>query len=299
MEIDEETVAAQGDVASRAQLRGWGVTRWQLRNQVAARRWRLHGLHTVALHTGELSATARWWRACWESGSRAALDGVSALLCAGLTGFCAPAVTVSLPSGRSRPAVPGVRVHYVERRIPGELITAGAPRTRPEVAALRAACWADSDRQAALLLVMPAQQRLVSPARLAEACDQVALHWRPRLVRAVVADVASGAQALGELDFGLLCQRYDLPRPDRQVVRQGPNGRLYLDAGWEALRLFVEIDGIHHHLGLGPVDDALRQNELHLGGDTILRIPLLGLRTHEAELMGQVVRAYRLRVAAA
>jgi hypothetical protein len=292
MAIDWDTVAAQGDVASRRQLRSWDVDRWQVRDQSRAKRWAIHGRHTVALHTGELSEVAHFWRACWEAGSQAALDGASALHVAGLTGFTVPAIVVSLPGGGRRHQITGVSTRFVERRIAGELMGAGLPRTRPEIAAIRAAGWAVSDRQAALVLVLAAQQRIVATDRLVAAADVVALHWRPTFIRTVVMLVARGVQALGELDFSGMCRRYGLPEPDRQVVRRGPNGRYYLDAGWESLRLFVEIDGIHHHLGLTPVSDAIRQNELSLSGDTTLRLPLLGLHTHEAELMGQVVRAY-------
>ena len=61
-------------------------------------------------------------------------------------------------------------------------------------------------------------------------------------------------------------------------MRTGPGGRVYLDVAWEDIGLVVEIDGGHHALALNPVDDALRQNEVTLGADMVLRIPVLGLR---------------------
>ena len=51
----------------------------------------------------------------------------------------------------------------------------------------------------------------------------------------------------------------------------GPDGRVYLDVAWEDIGLVVEIDGGHHALALNPVDDALRQNEVTLGDDMVLR----------------------------
>lgn len=299
MQIDHGVVASQGAVASRAQLNTWGVDRWRIRDQVRARRWALHGRQTVAFHTGPLDETAHRWRAFWEAGSAAALDGASSLAAAGLEGYRVPATVISLPAGRRRKPITGVRIQYVAKRLDDELIVAGVPRTRPEVASLRAACWASSDRQAALALVMPAQQRIVAPSRLLIAVDRVALHWRPAFIRVVVDLVARGAQALSELDFAGLCRAYELPEPDRQVIRQGRGGRYYLDAGWTKLGLFVEVDGVHHFLGLTPIEDALRQNEIHMAGDTVLRLPALGLQTHEAELMMQVVRAYEAHVARA
>ena len=45
-----------------------GITRQATGREVAAGRWRAHGRHTIALHTGELSAAAQRWRAVWEVG---------------------------------------------------------------------------------------------------------------------------------------------------------------------------------------------------------------------------------------
>ena len=64
-----------------------------------------------------------------------------------------------------------------------------------------------------------------------------------------------------------------------------------LDVYWDHCDLVVEIDGGHHAQALHPVMDALRQNEIVLTRNTVLRIPLLGLRLDEATFMGQVARA--------
>lgn len=160
---------------------------------------------------------------------------------------------------------------------------------------MRGAQWAVSDRQAALILVLPVQQRLIRSSDLLGLAVGPGLYRRRGLIRSVVGDIADGAQALSELDFGAACRRYGLPTPDRQIVRRGPRGRVYLDAGWRSLGLAIEVDGIHHELGLAVVDDALRQNAVVLGSEIILRIPVLGLRTQEAAFMGQVVAAYQGR----
>ncbi len=79
------------------------------------------------------------------------------------------------------------------------------------------------------------------------------------------------------------------------MLRHGPRGRIYLDVYFDDYTLVVEIDGIQHAIGLGQVDDALRQNELSLGADTVLRIPLLGLRLQPAEFIAQLSRGLRDR----
>ncbi|MFQ6170070.1 hypothetical protein ACK8HX_00565 [Oryzobacter sp. R7] len=114
-----------------------------------------------------------------------------------------------------------------------------------------------------------------------------------------MADLCDGAHSLGELDFGRLCRARGLPGPSRQVVRSTPDGRVYLDVAWEDIGLVVEIDGGHHALALNPVDDALRQNEVVLGGEHVLRLPVLGLRLLPDDFMAQVVRAHAQWSAAA
>ena len=114
-----------------------------------------------AVHRAPLSALARTWRAVWEVGERhALLDGASALIAAGMTGFAVDREHVSIVH-RSRVApVEGVQIHKLIRRVPDEAATVGVPHVRPALACVRAAHWAVSDRQAALLLVMPVQHAI-------------------------------------------------------------------------------------------------------------------------------------------
>lgn len=284
-------VAADHDgVAHRRDLRAGGVTRADVRSEVLAGRWRLEGIHTVVVGTGAMSHEARLWHAVWESGPGAVLDGVSALLVAGLRGFTTTTIDVTLPRANRRHRVDGVRVR---RRLEvGPVIDVGIPRARPEVAVVRAAEWAATDRTAVLILCLVIQQRLVPPDRLLTAWRSVHHSRRRELLDRVIGDICDGAHSLGELDFAGLCRRAGLPPPGRQVVRQGSGGRIYLDVGWEEIGLVVEIDGGHHALALNPVADALRQNEVTLSGDLVLRIPVLGLRLDPEPFLDQVVRAF-------
>ena len=110
-------------------------------------------------------------------------------------------------------------------------------------------------------------------------------------MRQVLRDVTDGAQSLGELDFAEMCRRHGIPAPDRQVLRRTALGRIHLDARWKGSRFVVEIDGAGHRVGLAVSDDNLRQNEVVLGDDRVLRIDLVGLRVHEVAFMRQVRRA--------
>ena len=159
----------------------------------------------------------------------AALDGVTALVAAGMTGYRDDRIHLSVVHSHTVKRLPGVRVHKITRRHERELEPHGIPRVRPAVAAIRAAHCADSDRQAALLLVLPTQQGLVRAADLLETARTIRGRKRRAFVGGVINDIALGVQSLGELDFARLCRARGLPERDRQVVRRGPKGRIYLD----------------------------------------------------------------------
>jgi hypothetical protein len=278
----------QDGVISRRQLHRSGVTRWMIGANLRARRWRLHGRQSICLHTGELGARGLRWYAVHEAGPRSAIDGDSALEAAGLTGFETDHVRVSVPRGAPAVRRAGLVVRQTRRLQRGDIMPTGLPRVRVPIAAVRAALWALSNRQAATILAMTVQQRLCRAEDIAEAFLAVRRHRRKAYLEAVILDLVDGAQAMGELDFARLCRTYGLPEPDRQVVRKTSNGRAYLDVYWRAFRLVVEIDGIHHLKAPAVVADALRQNDLSLTADKVLRILLLGLRVAEQQFMEQV-----------
>ena len=291
-----EQAAEFDGVLTLGRLGSLGFDHAAIAREVDNDRWTRLGRHTVALHTGAVGAAALRWRAVWEVAEDVALvDGVSALHAAGLTGYTEDVVHVSVPRGAQCPGVHGVRIHRVTRRA-GEAAGSGLPRTRVEVAALRAAAWARTDRQAALVLCMAVQQRLTTGSRLLSALPTVRNRGRRPFVRQVLRDITDGAQSLGELDFAEMCRRHGIPPPDRQVLRRTALGRIYLDARWNGSRFVVEIDGAGHRVGLAVTDDNLRQNEVVLGDDRVLRIDLVGLRVHEAAFMRQVRRAVPDRI---
>jgi len=284
------TAAVSPDgVTSRERLRALGLTYIDVRTEVAAGRWKCHGLQTVALHCGPIGVEATRWQALWETGADvAALDGVTALQVAGLRNFDDDRVHVSVVHTARVKAAPGVALHKVIRRLPSELVGSGIPRTRPAVAAVRSAAWAASDRQAALLLLMTAQQRLATPFQMLEVATAMPGRSRRGFIKRVLRDSADGVQSLGELDFAAMCRRRGLPEPSRQVVRRGPRGRIYLDVRWPEARLVVEIDGAQHREGLNATADNLSRNAVTLTSDRVLRIDLIGLRLYEDEFMAQV-----------
>lgn len=293
VERAEDLALDHGGVLSRSQLADVGVGRGVIARLVRDRRWALHGHRTVAMHCGGIEPLGRFWRAVHEVGGSALVDGTSSLRAAGLTGLDDDVVHVSVHMLKRSPEVEGVVVHKVSRRLADDDMPEGLPRTRPALAALRAAQWAVSDRQAALFLAMPVQQRLVTGEQLRQTHASYVGRRRRALVPQLIDDIVDGAHSLGELDFARLCRERGLPAPERQVVVRGPGGRCYLDVRWRE-GLVVEVDGRQHREGLAPVDDMLRQNSVSMRGDMVLRIPLVGLRVTPDAFLDQVARALQL-----
>lgn len=287
-----ELAEEQAGIVSRRQLKRLGIQRWQVTAEVRAGRWALVGRQAICMHCGPLSDEAMCWVAVLEAGPRAFLDGASALLAAGLTGFVTPSIRVSVPRGaRIYRRVPGVDIRQTRRWDADDVAPSGPPRARPAVAAVRGALWARSDRQAALLLTMVVQQGLATAEMLAAELLRIKRDKRRGFAHGVVLDLLGGVRSLGELDVVRECRRRGLPEPSKQVLRRGRNGKYYLDLCWEAWALVVEVDGIQHSWATHLVGDAVRHNDISLQGATVLRLPLLGLRVDPDTFFGQITEA--------
>ena len=165
------------------------------------------------------------------------------------------------------------------------------PRTRTPVAAVRAALWAVSDKQATYVLTLPVQQGMTTVEAIGAEAIRIKRDKRRVLIQSVLGDLLDGARSLGELEVGRELARRGLPQPTRQELRQDKRKRYYLDLYWPEWRLVVEVDGIHHTWVQNVVGDALRQNTLAIAGDTVLRLPLLGLRLCPDEFYAQIEEA--------
>jgi len=286
----EALASQQESVISRSQLYRLELSRGEVRAQVKARRWQRIGTHCVAVHNGPLTVEARYWVALLEGGPRALIDGESSLVLGGLEHYAAVRIRVSVPRGaRVRHRGSSLDVRQTRRlcaedRAPGS----GVPRTRNEVAAIRAALWARSDRQAALLLTMTVQQGLAPVEALSAEAIRIRRDRRRGLVHEVLLDLAGGVRSLGELDVVRGCRERGLPEPDSQVLRRTQQGSFFLDFRWGRWRVVVEVDGIQHSWAQQIVGDALRHNTIAIAGDTVLRLPVLGLRVCPDEFFDQI-----------
>lgn len=291
--IARNLAAAHEGVVTRAALRAAGITREQIRSEVERGVWQRAGWHTLCIDGHHPRGRGLWWRALWESGKRSALDGVTALLAAGLTGWKEPSLHVSVPVDARVRSLPGVIHHHV--RVIGETTGGDLRRTKPAIAVVRAAQWARTDRQAATLVAMAVQQRLVRPEDVLTRWESVLHTNRRAALDGVIRDVCDGAHSLSELDFARMCRERGLPEPSRQVMRSSERGRVYLDVYWDELGVHVEIQGVHHGWGDAGIEDALRFNALSLDDDDIksFQVPVLGLRTRPGAFLDQIERAIR------
>lgn len=289
----ENLAKGQGNVATRRQLYACGLTRSDVRAEILARRWKRRGDQCVQV--GEAGVTTGFWVAVLEVGPAAVLDGVSALLVAGLRTINADQIHVAVPQGGWLRRRPGVVVHETRRLRAEDVIRdRGIPRTEPATAAVHAALWAVSDSQAALFIVAPVQQRLVTVEDLRRAIALVKRHKRRRLLLGLLADVSGGVESIGEREFAAACRRRGFPEPTRQVKRRLPSGNVVYDNVWEDY-LEVEIDGAQHLDVAMATGDMLKQNAAALTGKVVLRIPNFAFRANPDPFLDQMEAVFRAR----
>ena len=288
--------SAQAGIVTRRQLYRAEVPRWLVRRELAVGRWMRTGHHTLVLHNGPLSAESGRWIAVLEIGRRAAIDGVTALQHAGVRGLDDDTVHVITPKGSAPPRLWGVRVHESRRWREEDVIRdSDISRVRPAVAAVHAALWAKTERQASFLLTLAVQQRVASPRELSEALQAVRRHRLRTALLRVVVELFGGVRSLGELDVGLAMRDRGLPEPDRQVLRRRSSGMEFLDADFDAYEITLEIDGWQHEEPAQRLKDALRDLASSTQGRTVVRLPLVAWRWDETAVLDALEALFRSR----
>lgn len=283
----------QSLVAGRRQLYAAGVPRWFVANELRRRRWQRSGRQTVVLHNGPLDQQARWWVAVLEVGCRAALDGVCALQAGGLTGLSDTDIVVATPKGSTPCKPPGVRVRETRRFRSADVVSAGVPRMRPAVAAVHAALWARSDRQAKLFVLMTVQQRLATGVDVAEVVGTVRRHVRRTMLQALAIELMAGSQTLGELDVAEALRSRGLPAPSRQSVKKRKDGTQYLDLEWPEFHLVLEIDGIGHEAPAQALSDWVRDLALLSEGHRVMRLKMVAWTLDREAVLDALEKVFR------
>lgn len=289
----EQRAAAQGNVLRLGDLYDLGVTPGQRAAQARARRWTTIPRRGVVVGSADDQTPHRL--ALIQVGQGAAIGGVSALQLAGLTGWDEDIIHVWVRKSFSKNDAPGVEVHESRRWTADDLIGSGIPRANPTVAAIQSALWAKTGRQAATLLAMSVQQRLVCGEVLAVEFERVKRHRFRAMLRLVIADIGGGAQSINELDFAVLCRAHGLPEPSRQERRQSSQGRIYLDVYWKAYRVRLEVNGAGHGILVAAMGDEIRTVDAQAEGDAAVQVSVLTIRVEPLPLMEALGRLLRSR----
>lgn len=285
-------------VTSVRALTAAGWTSDAIRAQVRARRWQRIG-RAVVRHNGEATTAELRRAALIVLGPRAVLTAFTALSEWGLTGWNREPVHVLVPRGARvlRPDGLLLRVHYTDNWRPATMNLARRIH-RPAPAAVLAASTLTNPRSACGVLAAGVQQRLIRPSELIDAVQASPRVRHRALLLAAAYDIEQGAHALSEIDFARMCRSAGLPEPTRQAVRIDRFGRRrYLDVEWllpSGRRVVVEIDGALHLIARRWWADQLRQNELVLGGDVVLRYPSVIVRCEQPIVLDQLRRALLL-----
>ncbi|MEP9381839.1 hypothetical protein [Nocardioides sp. KR10-350] len=185
----------QSYVVSRPQLYAAGVTRGEIRHHVRMGRWQLIGDQSVCLHNGPISWEGHCWAAVFQGGPRACLDGAAALIASGLERYDEERIRVSVPRGTRIRRTPLYDIRQTRRWSADDVVEIGIPRTRPAIAAVRAALWARSDRQAAYVVSIAVQQGLTRPEDIGRELLRVRRDKRRLFLHVVVGDLLGGARA--------------------------------------------------------------------------------------------------------
>ncbi len=297
-EIGGEVLRRQCGVLSAAQAAHW-VGKEAMRWRVGTGRWQRPWHGVVVTHSGPLSRDQQLWAVLLACGPGAVLAGLTAAALDGLAGFEDRRIFVVVPARRQvRLPLPGVVVRCSRLLGAAEVHPMRLPpRTRIARSVLDAASWMRSDDGARAVLAASVQQRLVRAADLQAALERRGRFPRCGLVRATLADVEGGTQALSELDFSRLIRRFGIPEPDRQVVRRDRAGRRrWLDAVWQDARLIVEVDGSWHMDAAAWWADLERDNDFTVSGYRVLRFPAFAVR-ERPELVARQIRAALARAA--
>lgn len=285
----------QDGVATRRQLAAAGVGWDEVDAQLHALRWQSFGRNVIVLDNASLTASQRNWVAVLLPGKPCALAGLSAATAAGLQGFEPEQVHVLVAHATHTGMPSWVKIHESRRFAVADIARGSLPpRTRAARAVIDAATWSRWPRRACALLCAAVQQRLVTAHQL-EAELRAAGHVRHvQIMRDILGDIAGGGHTLAEIDLGPLARRAGLDPPRRQQLRREPDGKVrWLDAEFDlpdGVVLVVEVDGLGHMHVETWLNDSRRQNEVVIGGRTVLRFPSLTVRLEQASVVDQLRR---------
>jgi hypothetical protein len=277
--------ASQFGVVRKDQLAGVGVSHRTANRNVVLGRWTQWGNNVLLLSNAAPTREQLKRIALLDPLRPTALASHTALEQGGFRGFAQEAeeVHVLVQRGATYCALPGVVYHESRRFNEQDIVMIkGLNATRHPRSAIDAGAWQRWPRFACAMLAAAVQQRLCTAEQLAATLATVGRVRHKAHMRMAIADIARGAQAMGEIDVARLCRRFHLQPPSRQRVRRDANGHVrYLDCEWDLTDgsvVVLEVDGTHHHLVAQWEADMKRERKLVISRRWVLRASNLQLR---------------------
>ena len=256
----------QAGLLSHRQLRELGVSRGEIRNHVRVGRWAVRSGEVVSTTTGPLSREQALWLGVLHAGPTSMVGGLSAAGCRGLERWSRTEVTILVSNPMSFDPLPGYRFFRTRRPFEVLLGAGELPVCRLEPAVLMFAAHEPHVRTALGAVTATVQQRLTTSDALTGWLDLLTPLRRARDIRALLGDVADGAQSLAEVDFRKACRKYGVRAPSSQRVRLDRKGRKrYTDCVWrldDGREVVLEIDGAFHDDVLQATADRSRNRRL-------------------------------------
>lgn len=256
----------QAGLLSHRQLRELGVSRGEIRNHVRVGRWAVRSGEVVSTTTGPLSREQALWLGVLHAGPTSMVGGLSAAGCRGLERWSRTEVTILVSNPMSFDPLPGYRFFRTRRPFEVLLGAGELPVCRLEPAVLMFAAHEPHVRTALGAVTATVQQRLTTTDALTGWLDLLTPLRRARDIRALLGDVADGAQSLAEVDFRKACRKYGVRAPSSQRVRRDRKGRKrYTDCVWrldDGREVVLEIDGAFHDDVLQATADRSRNRRL-------------------------------------
>ena len=284
----------QHGVISRAQVVAAGLGSSYVERKLRRREWsRVHrGVYVD--HTGPLTWAQRAWAAVlfyWPAalGERSAVYPESS-----------PSddrIHVVVDHARRVRRTSGVKVHRVVHFAERVRWNASPPRLRLEEAVLDMCATAKTEFEALAVVTDVCQQRRTTARRLADALDRRARIRHGAWLRAVLADIATGAQSVLEHAYLNRVERaHRLPRGRRQSRSAGPERAAYHDVEYDDFDLLVELDGRLWHDRLHQrALDMDRDLDAAVDGRTTVRIGWAQTVRFPCRTAGKLARLLRAR----
>ena len=236
------------------------------------------------------------WVAVLDAGPGCALGSHTALELYGFRAVAKEAEQIHLivRRGHRVTLLSGVRLHESRRLREGDVVRRGGlPCTKTARSVLDAAAWQPYPRFACLMVAAAVQQRITTPPRLETTLATIGRIRHKAYLRLAIADVAGGAEALGEIDLARLCQRFGLLPPDRQRRRRDGAARTrYLDAEWRLPSgeiVVLEVDGAHHRDVEHWEADMKRERQVVISRRWVLRATAFEIRLEPAVIAADLV----------